>query len=162
MPQGHTLDVSPQPAVEGFWSHHHAEHRDPRQIVCQWKEASDVAPLLLEHRVRGSWWDVLDELGATLIVTREHENGIISMYSVGGRRRISHLSLPHPNGMAVDTTQGIIHVASIRNPNVVFDFAACASILSGGSGRDLLDMEGLILPVRVRYLPGSLYLHDWH
>jgi uncharacterized protein (TIGR03032 family) len=160
MAQGHSMDVAPRPAVEGLWAHHHAEHRDPHQVVCQWKQASDVDPLLLEHRVRGSWWDVLDELGVTLIVTREYEHVVLSMCHVGGRRRTSHLGLPHPNGMAVDPARGIVHVASTRNPNVVFDFAPCASLLSGGSGRGPHDLAGLLLPVRARYLPGSLYLHD--
>jgi uncharacterized protein (TIGR03032 family) len=160
MARGHSVDVSSQPAVESLWAHHHAEHRDPHEIVCQWKQATDVDPLLLEHRVRGSWWDILDELGVTLIVTREYEHVVISMCHVGGRRRMSHLSLPHPNGMAVDPARGIVHVASTRNPNVVFDFAPCVSVLSNGSGRNPHDLEGLLLPVRARYLPGTLYLHD--
>jgi hypothetical protein len=160
MARGHSPDVSTPPAVEGLWEHHHAEHRDAHQVVSQWKQASDVAPSLLEHRVRGAWWEILDDLGITLIVTREYEHIAIAMCNLGGRRRISHLSLPHPNGMAVDPARGMVHIASTRNPNVVFDFAPCASLLAGGRSRGPNDMAGLLLPVRARYPPGTLYIHD--
>ena len=151
---------APESVLASLWSHHHAELRDPHQIVCQWKQASDVDPQLLEHRVRGRWWETLDELGITLLVTREYEHLVMAFCVRDGRRRTSYLHLPHPNGLAVDPVRARVHLASTRNPNMVFEFAPCAGLLPNGRATDDRDQNGLLLPVRSRFLPGSLYLHD--
>ena len=142
---------------ESLWAHHHAEFRDPHQIVSQWREASDVDPLLLAHRVRGGWWDVLERTGLTLFVTREYEHLVLALSCPGGRRRVSYLRLPHPSGMAVDPAANRLHVASTRNPNVVFTFAPCTGLVGG---RALDETRGQLLPVRAHYLPGCVYTHD--
>jgi uncharacterized protein (TIGR03032 family) len=146
--------------IDALWAHHHAELRDPHQIVSQWKEASEVDPRLLEYRVRGRWWDILDEAGVTLLVTREYEHLAMGLCVHGGRRRVSYLHLAHPNGLAIDRQQNVIHIASTRNPNMVYDFAPCADFLAEEKEKKAPCLEGLLLPLRVRYLPGSLYLHD--
>jgi uncharacterized protein (TIGR03032 family) len=160
MGQRRSSRVPSESSVESLWAHHHAEYRDPHQVVCQWKEATDVDPLLLEHRVRGSWWDVIEELGVTLIVTREYEHLVMAFSCVEGKKRISYLNLPHPNGIAIDSERAIVHIASTRNPNIVFDLGSCAGVLPGGTRAGGEEAEGLLLPVRARYLPGSLYIHD--
>lgn len=144
--------------AEGLWAHHHADLRDPHQIVSQWRQASDVDPALLAHRVRGAWWDVLEQSGLTLVVTREYEHLVLAMSCPGGRRRVSYLHLPHPSGLAVDPQTNRLHVASTRNPNVVFTFAPC-SAQAGRPGADE-ELRGLLLPVRAHYLPGCVYTHD--
>src|SRR4051812_50183386 len=97
--------------LEGMWAHHHAVLRDPHQIVSQWREASEVDPALLESRVRGAWWEALEAAGATLLVTREYEHLVMAFCAAGGRRRVSYLHLPHPNGMA-----GCLSPESLPNP----------------------------------------------
>jgi uncharacterized protein (TIGR03032 family) len=67
---------------------------------------------------------------------------------VRGRPRVSYLALPHPSGVAVDLRWGIVHIASTRNPNQVYDFAPALA-----PGRPLV-------PVLTRFYPGGLYLHD--
>jgi hypothetical protein len=146
--------------IEALWAHHHAEFREPHQIVSQWKQASEVDPRLLEHRVRGHWWDILNALGITLLITREYEHLVMAMCVKDGHRRISYLQLPHPNGIAISSDRQVIHIASTRNPNVVYDFAPCAGFLPHQKQPRGTSQEGLLLPVRTRYLPGSLYLHD--
>jgi uncharacterized protein (TIGR03032 family) len=149
----------PKDAVaEALWAHHHAELRDPHQIVTQWRDAAEVDPALFECRVTGDWWDILDQLGVTLLVTREYEHLAMAFCVDGGRKRTSYLHLPHPNGLAVDRRTGRVHVASTRNPNVVFDFAPCAGAAPGRTGNG--DAAARLLPVQARYLPGCLYLHD--
>ena len=144
--------------LEGLWAHHHAVLRDPHQIVSQWREASEIDPALLESRVRGAWWETLERAGATLLVTREYEHLVMAFCTAGGRRRVSYLHLPHPNGMAVDPARNRVHIASTRNPNLVFDFGPCAT--DGAGGPVPPGSAGLLLPTRASYLPGCLYTHD--
>ncbi len=145
-------------ALEALWAHHHGELRDPHQIVTQWRQAAEVDPGLFACRVTGDWWGVLDRLGVTLIVTREYEHLVMAFCVEGGRPRTSYLHLPHPNGLAVDAATGRVHIASTRNPNVIFDFAPCAGAAPGRPGSDAPARQ--LLPVQSRYLPGCLYLHD--
>lgn len=144
--------------AERLWAQHHAALRDPQQIVAQWREASDIDPALLEMRVRGAWWEAVDQAGLTLIVTREYEHLVMAFCVRDGKRRVSYLHLPHPNGLAVDAERQRLFVASTRNPNLVFDFAPCAAELPPRQGGAAA--AGLLLPTRARYLPGCLYTHD--
>jgi uncharacterized protein (TIGR03032 family) len=146
--------------TDALWAHHHGELRDPHQIVAQWAGASEIDPRLLRHRVRGAFWDVLEETGSPLFVTREYEHLVVALWAHGGRRRVSYLRLPHPSGLAVDVPRGLVHVASTRNPNVVFDFAPAVGCLERSGTRDVSVLDGDLLPVRSRYYPGCLYIHD--
>jgi uncharacterized protein (TIGR03032 family) len=144
--------------AEGLWAHHHAEHRDPHQIVSQWREAGEVDPVLLAHRVRGDWWDIVQSTGLTLFLTREYEHLVLALSCSQGKKRISYLQLPHPSGLAVEPGGQRLHIASTRNPNVVFTLAPC----TGRVGQPALaaDHHGQMLPVRAQYLPGCIYTHD--
>ncbi len=142
---------------DALWAHHHAELRDPRQIVAQWPSANEVDPATFACRATGSWWDLLDELKLTLIVTREYENLVQAICVHEGRPRTSYLPLPHPNGLAVDRATGRVIIASTRNPNMLFDFSPCTGAVAGREGDE---MPGTLLPRQSRYYPGCLYLHD--
>jgi uncharacterized protein (TIGR03032 family) len=144
--------------LEGLWSHHNAALRDPHQVVSQWHEASDVDPVLLQSRTRGSWWEALERAGLTLLVTREYEHLVMALCVRDGRPRVSYLHLPHPSGLAVDHQRKRIFVASTRNPNVVFEFAPCTGVAPELQA-DASEVRPL-LPTRARYLPGYLYTHD--
>jgi uncharacterized protein (TIGR03032 family) len=144
--------------LDGLWAHHHAVLRDPHQIVAQWRQASDIDPALLEAEVRGAWWDTLERKGLTLLITREYEHLVLACCVHDGRPRVSYLHLPHPNGLAVDADKGRVYIASTRNPNMVFDFAASTGERAGRTGDPAA--AGLLLPTRSRYLPGCLYTHD--
>ncbi|HEV3142612.1 MAG TPA: DUF4915 domain-containing protein [Gemmataceae bacterium] len=163
--------------LEPLWQHHHAMLRDPHQIVCQWQEATQVDPALLRFCTRGPWWDVLEETGQTLIISREYEHLVLALSVADSRPRISYLHLPHPNGLAVDPQRGALFVTSTRNPNMVLEFAPCQRLWDesptltlphkGGGKERMLPHKGggrinsgLLLPVCSLYLPGCLYLHD--
>ena len=55
-------------ALEALWAHHHAELRDPHEIVSQWQWSAQIDPTLLEHRVQGRWWECLEQAGVNVKV----------------------------------------------------------------------------------------------
>jgi uncharacterized protein (TIGR03032 family) len=130
------------------WSAHDAAWRDPAQVVSQWEDAQRVDPALLRSRASSGFWDLLEEAAVTLLVTREYEHLAVGLTALAGRPRASVLSVPHPSGLAVDRARGVVYLASTRNPNQIYDLAP-----SIADGRPLV-------PVRTRFFPGSLYVHD--
>ena len=150
----------PLDELDALWSRHHAEWRDPAQIASHWREAVDTDPALLDYTVSGAWWETLAATGATLLVTREYEHLVMALHAQAGRPTITYMRLPHPSGLAVDRARGLVHLASTRNPNQVFDLLP----VSGLTPRLDVDLRPLVdrplVPVRSRFLPGSLYLHD--
>jgi uncharacterized protein (TIGR03032 family) len=144
---------------ERLWAHHHAELRDPAQIASHWESAATVEAPLLRAVTRGAFWDTLDRLDLTLLVSREYEHLVMALAVQDGRPHATFLRLPHPSGIAVDTARRVIHVASTRNPNQVFDFEPVAETGLGAQEGEPL-VERPLLPLRSRMLPGSLHLHD--
>jgi len=134
-----------------------AKWRDPQQIVTQWPGSQHVDPELLKQRVSAKWWEILDAARMTLFVTREYEHLVLAMTVLDGSPTISYLPIPHPSGLVVNTARNTIHIASTRNPNMIFDFSTPAGqnnqIEKGFFGKTLL-------PRRAHFYPGSLYLHD--
>lgn len=129
-----------------------AAWRNPLDVAVGWE--STIDPVLLRHRRRGPFWELLDELGITLLVSREYEHLLLALSGAGGRGAITYLPVPHPSGIAFDPEQGVVHLASTRNPNQVLDLLPMR-------GRGATDLDaGTLLPVRARTLPGRLYLHD--
>lgn len=143
--------------LDALFAHHHAQFRDPRQIVSQWTAADAIAPGTFDSRVTGHWWDILDELGITLLVTREYEHLVHAFSAEGRKKHATYLPMPHPNGLAVDPTTHRVHIASTRNPNVIFDLAPCTGSVVG---RDDHEQRGTLVPTQSRYYPGCLYIHD--
>ena len=143
-----------------MWARHDAEWRDPAQVASQWRDASETDPRLLRFTVRGSWWAELEKAGITLLVTREYEHLLMALTVSKGRPTISYMRLPHPSGLVVDRTRRVVHVASTRNPNQVYDLKPVRGL---GPRRDVA-LDPLVgrplVPVRSRYYPGSAYLHD--
>ena len=147
------------PSSSRLAARHDAAWRDPVTVAAQWADADAVDPRLLAHRARGDFWDILAERRITLLVTREYEHLLVALHA--GRRgpTVSWLPLPHPNGLAVDPARGVVHVASTRNPNQLFELAPVTGLI-GTRDRARRVAGRPLLPVRSRFLPGSLYLHD--
>jgi uncharacterized protein (TIGR03032 family) len=146
--------------LEGLWGHHHAQWRAPIQVVHQWREADATDPRLLAYRVKGAWWETLAEAGITLLVTREYEHLVMAMTATRSGPRISYLPLPHPSGVVVDRARKRVHVASTRNPNQLFELRPASGALKRLDVPTAADESRPLVPVRSRYLPGCLYLHD--
>src|SRR5688500_12944799 len=102
---------------------HDEQWRDPAEVVSGLELTGAPDPALLRARARGRFWDLIDELRITLLVTREYEHLAVGLTMHGGRPRLTALTLPHPSGLAVDVERGRVHVASTRNPNQIVDLA---------------------------------------
>jgi uncharacterized protein (TIGR03032 family) len=135
--------------------------RDPAQVVSHWDGAPHPDPVLLQSRVRGSWWDLLAEHRITLLVTREYEHLVLALSLAGGRRRISYLVLPHPSGMAVDEARSLVYVACSRNPNQVVELAPVTGALRRLDRQPASSVDPrALVPIGARFYPGCLYLHE--
>ena len=69
---------------DAVWARHDAEWRDTAQVASLWEEASSVEPSALRIRERGKFWETLDRLKATLLVTREYEHLVVALTVTGG------------------------------------------------------------------------------
>jgi uncharacterized protein (TIGR03032 family) len=144
--------------------------RHPAQVVGCWEGADQSDPALLRYRAGGSWWECLESAGVTLLVTREYEHLVIALSVVRGTPLVSYLTLPHPSGLAVDRRSKVVHVASTRNPNQIYDLAPVNEMLPRfdlgrasswrAEARDERRRRPTLMPVRARMFPGSLYMHD--
>lgn len=137
-----------------------AAWRDPAQIASQWQEAAATEPALLRARVAGDWWEVLREAGATLVVSREYEHLLMALTMTPDGPRSTFMRLPHPSGIAWDQDSRVLHIASTRNPNQIYEFKPVAALLPRPDMAGDAAANGQLLPVRSRFLPGCLYLHD--
>jgi uncharacterized protein (TIGR03032 family) len=154
------MRASPHDDLQALWSRHHAEWRDSAQIASQWQDAAATDPQLLQYNVSGAWWETLANNQLTLLVTREYEHLIMAMRVGPGGPAISFMRMPHPSGLAVDRGRGVIHIASTRNPNQIYDLAPVTELAPrlDVKAEPLQDVP--LVPVRSRFLPGSLYMHD--
>ncbi len=145
--------------MDALWSRHNASWRHSAQVCSQWQDADRIDPRLLKFETRGKWWETVEKCGIVLIVSREYEHLLLALSVAGRGPDISYMVLPHPSGIAVDRKKGIVHVASTRNPNQIYDFAPVnGSIKRGDMKTEIKDRP--LVPVRSRYFPGSLYMHD--
>jgi uncharacterized protein (TIGR03032 family) len=147
-------------ALRTLRARHDAAWRDPAEVASQWERAGAVDRRLLRHTVRGAWWETLAARGLTLLVSREYEHLLVALRCDDGGPAVTYMVLPHPSGLAVDRPRGVVHVASTRNPNQVYDLMPVTALAAGANGRTPLAEAGPLVPVRSRFLPGCLYLHD--
>ena len=146
--------------LEALWARHNAEWRDTAQIASQWREAARIDRALLRHRVRGRWWETLAEAGGTLLVTREYEHLVMALSAAAGGPEVTYLPLPHPSGLAVDEARGVVHLASTRNPNQIYDLVPVTGVVPRSDVRVEAPAGRPLVPIRSRFYPGSLYLHE--
>lgn len=139
--------------VQDFW-------RDPAEVIGGWVGAAPVAPQFLRHAVEGDWWAALEASGATLLVSREYEHLLFAFTVSDGSPRVSYMPLPHPSGIAYDAGRGLVHVASTRNPNQLFELAPLTATLDRGDRPVETPPGRLLMPLRSRFLPGATYVHD--
>lgn len=146
--------------LDALWARHSAEWRDTAQITSQWREASQTDGRLLQHVVRGRWWETLAEQNITLLVTREYEHLVMALRADATGPKVSYLPLPHPSGLVVNRDRGVVHIASTRNPNQVYDLMPVTGQTPRLDVRTDALHERPLVPVRSRFFPGCLYLHD--
>lgn len=146
---------------EAMWANQNEEFRDPAEIVGYWQDTNNLDPRLFEFETRGKWWETLDELAITLLVSREYEHLLLSMaVDRGSNPLVRMMRMPHPSGLAIDRVRGVVHVACTRNPNQVFDLMPLQGLMNRLDVEEILLEEIPLVPVRTRFLPGCLYVHD--
>lgn len=138
----------------------HEAWRDPAGVVAQWQDAEAVRSSLLESEVSGPWWDLLAEAGLTLLVSREYEHLLIALSMASGSPQVSYLRLPHPSGIAFDAARAEVHVASTRNPNMLYTLRPTERLLPRRDLKSKGIAGRVLMPASTRFLPGSTYLHD--
>ena len=146
--------------LDALRARHDAVWRDPAAVASQWEQAGRIDRRLLEHRVHGRFWETLAVADVTLLVSREYEHLLLALRAAGGRPQVTYMALPHPSGITIDRRRGVVHVASTRNPNQVFDLMPVRALSGARNGARPLRTPGPLVPVRSRFLPGRLYLHD--
>lgn len=146
--------------VEDRFKLHDAEWRNPAQVAGLWADADRFDPKVLKSKVRGAWWETLAALKITLLVTREYEHVLMALAVKEERPLISYLPLPHPSGLAVNRERGLVHLASTRNPNQVYDLAPVYRLMERADVTFEELETPVLIPTRSRFFPGSLYLHD--
>ncbi len=142
------------------WERHDGEWRDPAQIAAGWREAAEIDPALLRSRARGKWWETLAANGVTLLVTREYEHLVMALTVNDSGPRASFMRLPHPSGLVVDRQRRLVHVASTRNPNVLYELRPVRGALPRADRPAVAAPGHPLVPARATYLPGCSYLHD--
>jgi uncharacterized protein (TIGR03032 family) len=139
---------------------HDREWRDPALAAHAWPQEERTDRELLRMRVRGAFWETLAESGITLLVTREYEHLLVGLCVADGTPRVTYWPMPHPSGLTVDRKRGVVHVASTRNPNQIYDFTPAVGLItrldSDGPSRE----DKPLVPTRARFFPGCLYIHD--
>ncbi len=144
--------------LQALWQHHHGEWRAPEQITSQWRQGADIDFSLLKFRTRGNWWEALQ--GITLLVGREYEHMVLALTVFDGQPQITYLSMPHPSGITFDTKQELVYIASTRNPNQIYDLAVVDKLLDRLDRDQDLSIGKPLIPIRSRFYPGCLYIHD--
>lgn len=149
------------PDLQATWALHDEEFRDPAEILACWQDASRFDPRLLQFRTEGNWWETVLDLRITLLVSREYEHLLLSLtVDQSGNPVIGLMRIPHPSGIAVDSGAGVVHVASTRNPNQIFDLMPLDGLMSRLDVEKVPLQERFLVPVRTRFLPGCFYIHD--
>jgi uncharacterized protein (TIGR03032 family) len=142
-----------------LWERHDRLWRDPADVV-GFVGAAAVEPDLLAWHETGDWWGWLQECAVTLLVSREYEHLLLALAAPDGAPDVTFLPMPHPCGIAVDHTRAVVHVAATRNPNQVLDLQVSGTPMPRSDAVEHDVPETTLVPVRSRYYPGSLYIHD--
>lgn len=146
--------------LELLWAGHDKQWRDPTLALNPWFGAQ-IDPRLLRARSTGAWWETLDRLGVTLLVTREYEHLVMALTVSEERPRVSYLPLPHPSGLAVDRRRSLVAVASTRNPNQIYDLRPVTSTLDRGDVQPPDVSHRPLLPIRSTIQPGRSTSMTW-
>lgn len=131
--------------MDAIWSKQIRILRRPSEIFGAGFKKAGITDQLLRYQATESFSRIIHELGITLLVSREYENFLIA-FSAGKKRLIqTFFHIPHPCGIAVDSSHSKMYVVSTRNPNQLVEFVV---------------QDSYLIPKRVKYYPGSYYFHD--
>ena len=125
-------------------------------------ETLDTRPLL-ESRVNAPFWDLLDSLGISVVVSREYEHFVTILRGTPDEPRQSAMELPHPSGLVYDEDREELVLSSTRTPHQLLFLKPLrpADYKSEILPADFCPPAGtMFAPRRSLFLPGDFYLHD--
>jgi uncharacterized protein (TIGR03032 family) len=125
--------------------------RDPQQVISSSFSEAGIVKESLKLKANKSFIALLEALKITLFVTREYENMVVALTAAHGTLTQTILPLPHPSGIAADRKNGLLYIASTRNPNYILEMIAV---------KDNASKTSFMLPARQKYYPGAYYFHD--
>ena len=128
--------------LDSLWAFHNEQWREPSSVVAAAVGDHQPDPRLLNIRVQGEWWSLLDALKVNLLVGREYEHLLIMLGSLRGRPHCTYFPTPHPSGMAVDRKNRKVYVACTRNPNQILTFQNSRGLFNR---RDLGKVGGAVI-----------------
>ncbi|HEY9676773.1 MAG TPA: DUF4915 domain-containing protein [Drouetiella sp.] len=146
--------------MEELWARHSEAWRGNDQILSHWQDAASIDPILLKSQVTGDFWGVLKRLDITLLVGREYEHLLLALSHDDAKPHATFMPMPHPSGITVDRERGVVHIASTRNPNQIFDFMPISGCVDRLDVNVSAPEDRPLVPIRSRFMPGSLYMHD--
>lgn len=151
-------------SAQGFWEEQDRAWRDSSQVAVQWTGSPPIDPVIFKYRESGNFFSILEALHITLLITREYEHLAMAITIVNDSPVFSYLSLPHPSGLAVDIKREIVHIASTRNPNMIFDFLPLKKHINRVDVHKNTNDKNLyiktLLPRSARFFAGCFYIHD--
>jgi len=127
--------------------------RKPSEIFGATFKDAGITNKTLEFRADVSFLEILKKLKIDLVVSREYENLLIFLSAKENKIIQSFFHLPHPCGLAFNSQNKKLYVASTRNPNQIIEFG-----VSEKCGD--LDNSKFLMPLRSKYFCGSHYFHD--
>jgi uncharacterized protein (TIGR03032 family) len=155
------MSLPDEAVINGLLEQHDREFRNPAEITGYWQGSDRMDQRVLEFRTEGGWWETLGRLNTVMLVTREYEHLLMALRAdEKGQPDISLMRMPHPSGLAVDRERGVVHVACTRNPNQIYDLMPADSLMPRLDIEDRELADKPLVPVRTRFMPGCLYIHD--
>jgi uncharacterized protein (TIGR03032 family) len=154
------ISVDTKEERDALWHRHNAAWRSTAQVASQWQDASDIDPKLLKYKVTGSFWDIVEANNVTLLVSREYEHLLVALSVYNSTPSITFMPMPHPSGIVVDRVNDTVYVASTRNPNQIYDLTPVDRMTKRLDVRLTEPLDQPLVPVRSRFLPGCMYMHD--
>lgn len=143
---------------EALWDKQNKAIRHPSEVFGVSYEQAGIDNSSLKYKASPAFVKLLNQLGVTLIISREYENMLIALSGTGTNIKQSFFHLPHPSGLVADRKKGLLYVAATRNPNQIVEFRISGKAIKRKKIK--APASGYLLPARSKYFPGQYYFHD--
>jgi uncharacterized protein (TIGR03032 family) len=144
-----------------IWAKQNAALRHAAEIYGTTFENAGITKETLSFKASVGFAATLQQLGITLLASREYEHLLIALNSDNGTKvNQTFFHLPHPSGIAIDRNNHKMYVAATRNPNQIIEFGISKHHLGRSKFGNYSPASGVLLPARSKFYPGEYYFHD--
>jgi uncharacterized protein (TIGR03032 family) len=134
--------------------------RNPIDIISNSAESLEITSKSLKFEADEKFKSKLNELGISLIISREYENLVLSISPTQNGISQSFFPLAHPSGIAYNQNEKSLIIASTRNPNRIIEFKKNSDYLSRLENKFTPESKDYLIPIRSKNYPGAYYFHD--